>query len=111
MTGNPERREHKRYDLPCPIVVSDAQGNELARQKTCNVSNGGAFLPVPAESAPSRNSPLKVNISVPRSTPNTYMLEQFAAGAKVVRIEELSGDALSGVAIEFTSPLELTLEV
>ena len=106
-----ERRRYKRFDLPCPIDVCDGEGNVLTSTRAANVSDGGVFLPVPVQAAPPLGSKLQINFRVPRSTPNTYMLEEFSSSARVARHQPLVDNSAAGVALQFARPIRLQLEV
>ena len=83
----------------------------LARGRTINISDGGALVSIPRDTAPEISANVNARFSVPRSTPNTYMLEQFASSACVVRRQALVDDSRAGVAVRFSKPLKLGLEV
>jgi len=83
----------------------------IAKGKTLNISNGGALLSIPVSLVPQISTDINVTFFVPRSTPNTYMLEEFASSACVTRREPLANESATGVAIRFSRPLELGLEV
>ena len=107
-----ERRRHERFDLSCTTEIFSSEGRLLARTKTVNVSDGGALLSVPADSLPSFDGQdVNISFDVPRSTPNTYMLEEFSAKAKVLRSQPANDDSLAGVAIQFFRPVNLALRV
>ena len=105
-----ERRRHKRFALGCPITLADAEGTEGLKSKTVNVCDGGAFLAVPAKVVPPKDRKLTVRLLVPRTTPNTYLLEEFTSEAHVVRHDMLEDNASVGLALRFTQPLTLDLE-
>ena len=106
-----ERRKYKRTQLTCPARLLDGEGNVLAKSTTSNLSDGGAFLAVPIDHLPRRGSRLTIGLSVPRSTANTYMLEEFSSPARVVRHEPMQDDTLAGVGVRFDGPIQLQLEV
>ena len=108
MTRPPnERRAHKRLELACPVVVTDGAGNELVRARTLNVSDGGSLL-APASKGAKPGQAVRVELRLPRSTENTFMYEQFRAGARVVRRQGAEGG--QAVAVAFDRPLALELE-
>jgi hypothetical protein len=107
----PEHRRHKRLRLACPVTVCQSDGQDIGRTRTLNVSNGGALVSLPVDRLPPCGCELRLTVSVPRSTPNTYMLEEFRSGATVVRHQALVDERRAGVAVRFTQPLELALEV
>lgn len=106
-----ERRRHERSELPCTIRLLDGSGGVLAKTKTLNIADGGALLAVPSATAPAPGQALSVEFTVPRSTPNTYMLEQFSCRGEVVRHQQVADGALCGVAVKFAAPMGLFLEV
>jgi len=105
--ADPERRRHRRFELTCPIVVTDAQGNELLRTRTVNISDGGALVE-PHEQAVHVGQTVGVDLHLPRSTANTFMYEQVSSEARVVRHHPLA-DA-EAPALTFIEPLKLDLE-
>ncbi len=105
-----EKRKFKRTVLPCPIEISDEQGNLLAKTQTVNISDGGALIQLPLEALPTFNSEVNLNFSVPRSTPNTYMLEECNCGGRVVRHQPMLEESEVCIAVEFSKPLDLVLE-
>lgn len=106
-----ERRAHERWNLACPVTIVQAGGSFYASGKTLNVSDGGAFVTVPAEDWPdaAEETELTIRLSVPRSTPNTYLLEDFHANARVVRTRPANGEDFA-VALEFIQPIPLNLD-
>ncbi len=102
-----ERRRHARFELPCPVTVADAGGTVLLQTRTLNVSDGGALLR-PARKAIDLGANISVLLRVPRSTPNTFLYEEVASGARVVRHQRVAG--ATGLAVAFTQPLRLELE-
>lgn len=106
-----ERREYKRHGLPCPIRFYDRGGVEIAHAKTTNLSDGGAFVAVPIRYLSEIGEQVNVAFSLPRSTPNTYMLEDFASEARIVRHVAMQDTDHAGVALAFAEPLELEIEV
>ena len=108
---NKERRKYRRTDLVCPITLRDRDGNVLAKTRAENVSDGGVFLTMPIDSLPRFGNELDLSLSVPRSTPNTYMLEEFKCKGKVVRQQPLVDTDRAGMGLKFDKPLPLMLEV
>ena len=102
-----ERRRHRRFELTCPVVVTDSRGNELMRTRTLNVSDGGACL-APAAAVIDVGEPVGVSLRVPRSTDNTFMYEQVLADARVVRHQPAA--ASPTVALAFIEPMKLELD-
>lgn len=112
MRTRKERRRHERFDLSCPLVVTDADGRELLRARTVNVSDGGALL-APVAGAPAKGAKVRVLLRVPRTTPNTFMYEEFETAAAVVRLDgpaDAKGDpAAPAAAVKFARPMSLEL--
>ena len=69
------------------------------------------MLAVPLEEIPPTDVVVSLKFTIPRETPNTYMLEEFCTQGKVLRHEPLNDDAQAGVAVQFLRPIELGLEV
>ena len=105
-----ERRRHKRFPLPCPVRVSQGEAAEAAG-KTANVSDGGLLVAVPQAILPACGSLVDVLLRVPRSTANSYMLEEFVSHARVVRHQTSADSQTASVALQFLRPLDLALEV
>jgi len=106
-----ERRKDRRQELACPVFLVDDSGGKPLKSRTVNLSDGGAYLTMPAHEAPPPGRQVAVVLRVPRRTPNTYMLEEFCAQAVVVRQDERREDACIGIALRFLQRLDLTLEV
>ncbi len=106
-----ERRQHKRHELRCPVVVRGDDGEPLAETATVNISDGGVFVTVPIDSVPARGCPVRLDLRIPRQTTNTYMLEDVTRRATVVRHTALKDDGHAGVAVEFERDEPLQIEV
>jgi hypothetical protein len=106
-----ERRKHKRHKLECPVRLHRPDDKPAGKSRTIDVSDSGALLPAPEGFDPVLGQRVTVHISVPRQTPNTFLLEEFEAPASVVRAERPQGGAPPQVALKFDSPLDLGLEV
>ena len=106
-----ERRKHKRHEVSCPATLTQDDGRLIASGKTANVSDGGAFFFTSAGDLVNLDGRLILKLAVPRKTANTYMLEDFSLPAHVVRRNQSYGQTLTGIALEFTSPVDLGLEV
>lgn len=106
-----ERRRNPRTDLSCPVSLYDRAGELIIRSKAVNVSDGGLLVSVPLQTLPQLDDRTNVTFSVPRSTPTTYMLEDFACGATIVRQQPMVDDEFAGVALAFEVPQPLSLEV
>ena len=106
-----ERRAYKRFTMPCVSEIGDVNGADGIKGKAVNLSDGGLLVAMPVETLPARDSMVRVNFSLPRSTPNTYMLEDVACKAKVIRHEPMKDDSMAGVALKFTEPVSLMIEI
>jgi c-di-GMP-binding flagellar brake protein YcgR len=92
-------------------VLLQEKSEVLARTKTINVSDGGALVPMYASAMPEPGKKVHVRFSVPRSTPNSYMLEGFSSEATVVRHHTEGDEDLTCVGLEFDPPLNLAIDV
>jgi len=108
---NVERRQHQRYALECPLRLTDAGGGVLATGRGINVSDGGMLFPVPPDAAPRPGAEVHLSFSLPRSTPNTFLLEEIDCPAVVVREEPSDAPGPVRVAVRFERPLDLAIEV
>ena len=107
----PERRKHRRSRISCPAAVLSVDGQELVKGRTVNLSDGGLLISVKADSLPALDGNVQARFSVPRSTPSTYMLEEFSSPARVVRRQPLVKPKLTGIALQFQQDVPLGLEV
>jgi c-di-GMP-binding flagellar brake protein YcgR len=110
MQPQSERRQHQRRKLACPIWMAADDGRELTHSRTVDISDGGMLVPMDAKDAPTRGAWVHVRFSVPRATPSTYLLEDFACDARVVR-RKRAGAKRQHVALRFDRPVSLALEV
>ncbi len=111
MTRSPsERRAHRRFDLACPVVVTDNAGNKLLDTKTLNLSDGGALLTVPTKQTIGLGQYVHVDVRLPRSTPNTFMFENISSDASILRHEPMKEHSSVATALTFTKPMKLSLE-
>ncbi len=106
-----ERRRHKRHDISCPVTIHNPGGEMLFQAKTTNISDGGIFIAVPINSLQKLGRKINVSLRLPRSTPNTFMFEDFACHASVVRHEPLTDHEQAGIAMAFAKPLDLQISV
>jgi len=107
MASPPERRRHRRHEIPCRLRVELPSGDDL-RARTVNVCDGGVYFVV--DTPPELGREVQVQLTVPRDTANTFFLEQFAARAQVVRCDRPpDGRAGAGVALRFEKELALDL--
>jgi len=82
-------------------------GGDL-RARTENVCDGGVYFIV--ERPPEIGREVRIQLTVPRDTANTFFLEQFAALAQVVRCDPAAdGRPGAGVALRFEKELALDL--
>ena len=104
-----ERRLHTRMEISCPLAVVNRAGHELFQIRTTNISNGGLYLETPVSNLPHEGVPDEVHlrISVPRTTSNTFKLDEFRTDARVVRSDILADDDSAGIALQFAEPLAL----
>lgn len=105
-----ERRACRRFDLTCPIVVTDSEGNELLKTKTLNISDSGALLAAPIDQTIPLCQYVHVDMRLPRSTENTFMFEKISSEAGVLRHQPMKDHANVATALTFTKPLKLELE-
>jgi len=54
---------------------------------------------------------MDLSFALPRSTANTHMIEQVTTEATIVRQEPMTDEAQAGIAVRFTMPLDLQLDV
>ena len=106
-----DRRRHRRFDIACPISLLGENGRELAAAKATNVSDSGAFVTMDIRSLPPCNAQVKLKMSLPRSAPNTYMLEKIACAGTVLRHQPMKDERFAGVAIQFVAEQQLAIEV
>jgi hypothetical protein len=109
MAPDYDRRQYKRYELACPVVLLTGKNHVIGRGKTLNISDGGALIPMSDDHLPACGSKLDVRISVPRSTANSFMLEGFSSHAYVVRHEEDNGTDC--IAVRFQPAVNFAIEV
>jgi len=107
----PEQRQHERHEVRCPISLCDDDGRELLTAHTANISDGGAFLSTADDGPPAVDGICQVRFALPRTTPNTRMLEDVSCEARVVRHQGPHEGRSGGVGIHFTRPLDLMIEV
>ena len=106
-----ERRAHARTDVICPIALGGEAGGEKIPGRAMNLSDSGAMLTIPMDCLTGLTPDIKLTISLPRVTANTHMHEEVATEATVVRHEPMVNEDLAGVAVRFSAPLDLQLEV
>ena len=107
MVTSSERRKYRRFEVPCRLRVESPTGEDL-RVRTINICDGGVYFVV--EKGLEVGHEVRVQLTVPRDTANTFFLEQFAARAHVIRCERLPpGRHGTGVALRFEKELALDL--
>ncbi|MBE3070092.1 MAG: PilZ domain-containing protein [Planctomycetes bacterium] len=107
MAKSSERRRHRRFDVVCRLRLEAPDGPEV-RTRTLNVSDGGAYFLSAQRLEVGRE--VRVRLTVPRDTANTFFLEQFAAQAHVIRCDRpAQGQKVRGVALKFEKLLVLDL--
>jgi len=104
-----ERRNHGRYNVGCPVSVSTDGSRLHAKGRALNISDSGALLAMPVDTVPRLRQKVQMRVSVPRTTPNTHMFEDFQLDATVVRHHPMVDNSLAGVAMKFTEMAELNL--
>lgn len=106
-----ERRRESRTAVSCAAAISDEDGPREAGGRTVNVSDGGALITMPIEILPAVSRRVDITLSVPRSTPNTRMVEKIATAATVLRHEPMVDDRLAGMAVRFEREVDFAFEV
>ncbi len=107
----PERREHSRTPVDCAVSLATGRDETQAEARILNLSDGGAMLVAPVRQIPDLGQAVSMSIALPRSTPNTRMVEQVSVSATVVRHEAAFDDDLGFVAVRFRDAMDLDLEV
>jgi len=105
-----ERRKHQRHPLSCPVNLADEAGSYAIAARTINISDGGMLVSVAPQNETDPGLALSLKLSIPRSTPNTFLMQPVSGKAVVVRHEPCDNGTCQ-VAIRFEPPLELDLEV
>jgi hypothetical protein len=107
-----ERREYKRFAASSLAAVNFGD-SAAVEARTVNLSDGGVFLSLACDAKASAGAKVTVSFKLPRSTPNTFMLEDVSSQARIVRAQA-ANDAISrsaGLALQFLKPLDLQIEV
>ena len=108
MTGEPkERRKHTRHGITCPAVITDSQGRRLAKAATIDLSDGGACLTADDSAKIPPAGKIRIKLSIPRQTANTFMYEPLECEANIVRHESKAGQAMFGIRFGASKPLML----
>ena len=106
-----ERRRHKRHDIAVKVVIIKPNDGQAVSVKASDISDGGVFLAAPAKSVMPQGQTVDMKMYIPRSTANTYMLEEVVSNACVLRHQMLDDNSQVGMALKFDQPLDLGLEV
>ena len=104
-----EKRRSKRLHAAWSVTVDTRSGDLIGQSKSVNISNGGLLIPLPVESLPAVGSSVKLTLSVPRFTTNTFMLEAMHTRATVLRHQPMIDDHYAGTAMRFDEPADLGL--
>lgn len=105
-----ERRAHRRSALSCPVALTDDAGEPIARSHTINISDGGMLVSLSIEALKQVGKQTRVTLSVPRSVPGQYHLEEFETLAHVVRHQPMVDERYAGAALQFEQPVDLHLD-
>ena len=106
-----DRREYARTDVVCAVTVSDEAYSDRINGKALNISDGGAMLAIPMDGLTELPPSVRLTMSLPRVTDNTRMYERIDTEATVVRHQPMVDENIAGVAVRFSAPLALQLEV
>ena len=98
-----ERRRHHRAPTTCRVILRDAHGRVLGRGRTCNVSEGGVHMVIPARcKALTAGAAVHVELTSPPRRPGGKA-RTVRYAATVLRCEPLG--SWTGLAVEFTRKL------
>ena len=107
-----ERRKHRRFAINAAASVN--LDSVLAVSGVlANISDGGVFFSEALPKELAHGQKVTLSFKLPRSTPNTFMLEEVSTEARVVRGEPTKGGSSRpvGFAMQFVRPLDLKIEV
>ena len=93
-----------------PVSFFDRSGTVIVKGDSIDLSDSGLFVSVPIESMGKLDDKVNLTFSVPRSNDESFMLEDFACQADVVRQQPLTDPTFAGVAVSFERVLDLALE-
>lgn len=108
-----EKRKYRRLELALPIEVRKI-GPPLEpiieEATTTNVSLGGTYFKTRTRKDVKPEQDVYISISVPREMRRQFPFSRLAGKARVVRVEDLPGNALDplakqGIALEFSGDL------
>jgi c-di-GMP-binding flagellar brake protein YcgR len=105
-----ERRRYARFGVDAAVSLFEDQ-RELLSGRSLNISDGGALLAAPARPAPRVGQTVQVSLRLPRSTPNSFLLEDVACPAKIVRQQRYGSNGQTALALQFDQPLDLGLDL
>lgn len=97
--------------MVCAITIGHEPAADRVRGKALNISDGGAMLAIPVGALNGLAPDVHLTISVPRVTVNTRMYERVDTEATVIRHQPMVDHDIAGVAVRFSAPLDLQLEV
>lgn len=101
-----DNRRHPRCKLACPVTIYSSSDDVPATIASGDLSDGGVFMAVPVSRTPDIDSEVDLTFSVPRES---SQVDCFSVTATVVRRDVMPGAALSGVAMQFKTPISLKL--
>ena len=105
-----ENRRHARFEIDAAVSLFDDQ-RELLSGNSLNISDGGALLAVPAKPAARVGQTVQVSMRLPRSTLNSFLLEEVACPAKIVRRQRYGSNGKTALALQFDQPQDLGLDL
>ena len=100
-----ECRKSPRRALVCPVTLYSGPGETVTTLDRGNLSDGGVYLAMSADTAPKVGTCVEMTFCLPRGDRE---LEVVAADAKVIRRDRPKGRCVSGVAMRFTQPIPVT---
>jgi hypothetical protein len=100
-----ECRKSPRRALVCPVTLYSGSGETATTIDRGDLSDGGVYLAMSADTAPNVGSRVEMTFCLPRADRE---LEVVAAGAKVIRRDRAKGRRAWGVAMRFTRPIPVT---
>lgn len=110
-----ERRSHERLDIVLPIEVrmrrEEMVGEMMFEEaKTVNLSLGGVYFRTSFRKPIDVGEDVSVSVSIPRGKFRFFPFSRLVGRARVVRVEDLPGNALDplakqGIALEFSGDL------
>ena len=98
-----DRRQHERKPSCLPIWVADDEVGFCGQGQAVNISEGGVYVLVVAESARLEGRDVAVTIGTPCSDPGGSDVHRCQARALVIRTEEVGYG--TGLALKFTDAL------